>query len=55
MCLLFGGMGVLSLRLLKVAPDKAPRILVVLFLVFAAGGDHRDGEIPSADHLRIPI
>lgn len=35
-CLLFGGMGVLSLRLLKVAPDRVPRILSILLMVFAA-------------------
>ena len=36
MCLLIGGVGVVSLRLLRDAPDRAPRIIAILFLVFAA-------------------
>jgi hypothetical protein len=35
-CLLFGGMGFLSLRILPTPPDKPPRILSILFVVFAA-------------------
>lgn len=37
MCLLIGGVGVLSLRLLKDAPEEGSRIISVFFLVFAAG------------------
>jgi hypothetical protein len=36
MCLLFGGMGLLSIRIMPTAPDKPPRILSVLFVVFSA-------------------
>ena len=36
MCLLFGGMVFLSFRALPTAPDKPPRILSVLFVVFSA-------------------
>jgi len=36
MCLLFAGMILLSLRVLPTAADKPPRIINILFVVFAA-------------------